>query len=232
MNLKTIKGVKQIWIAIILVLFVAGGALIAYPFLMQNNKLAADIKTSQESKDAASTKLSRMTTFKDTMPAVEKVDNDLSVQFPSAAQTPELIAFVQKAANDSGMDPSAITDLTTTLPKLETAATGTAAGDADPAAAAAPADPAAAAPADPAAAAGAAPPTSGGSLASMGVTIKADGSFGQLQTFVDKLNNGSRNLLISAYTIDKGTADKGGFTLQVTANTYIYKTITKPAPAQ
>lgn len=223
MNLKTVKGVKQIGILIIFVLTVVGGLLIAQPFLMQNTKLAEDIKTSEESKSSAASKLSSMEKAKSNLPGVSKIDKDLSVQFPPAAQTPELISFVQQAAVSSGMSPSAITDLATTLPKLETAATG-----ADPAAAAPAADPAAAAPADPAAAAGAAPPTSGGNLASMGVTIKADGSVDQLQKFVTNLNSGSRNLLISAYTIDKGSAEGGGFTLQVTATTYIYKSIPQP----
>lgn len=229
MNLKTIKGVKQIWIAIILVLTVAGSILIAQPFFMQNSKLAEDIKTSQEAKDSAQTKLTRMSGFKASVGAVEKLDNELSVQFPGAAQTPDLIAFVQKAATDSGLPVSSITDLTTTVPKLETAATGAtgapAGAPADPAAA-----PAASGAADPAAAAGAAPPTTGGNLASMTVTIKAEGSVGQLQEFVSKLTTGSRNLLVSGYSIDKGSPEKGGYTLNIPdAKTFIYKTIPKPA---
>lgn len=230
MNLKTIKGVKQIWIAIILVLTVAGSILIAQPFFMQNSKLAEDIKTSQEAKDAAQTKLTRMSGFKASVGAVEKLDNDLSTQFPGAAQTPELIAFVQKAASDAGLPVSAITDLTTTVPKLEAAAApaGGAPAPAGGAAAtpAAPADPAAAAPAG----GGAAPPTSGGNLASMTVSIKAEGSVSQLQAFVVNLSSGSRNLLISGYSIDKGSSDKGGATLDIPdAKTFIYKTIAKPA---
>lgn len=223
MNLKTVKGVKQIWIAIIFVLVVAGSILIAQPFFMQNTKLAEDIKTSQEAKDSAQTKLTRMSGFKATVGAVEKLDNELSTKFPGAANTPDLIAFVQKAAADSGMPVSSIQDLTTTVPKLETAATG--AAGAAPAAAA----PAAAAPADPAAAAGAAPPTTGGNLASMTVTIKAEGSVEQLQNFVTNLTEGSRNLLISGYNIDKAGSEGGGYTLNIPdAKTFIYKTITQP----
>ena len=226
MNLKTVKGVKQIWIAIIFVLVVAGSILIAQPFFMQNTKLAEDIKTSQEAKDSAQAKLTRMSGFKATVGAVEKLDNDLSTKFPGAANTPDLITFVQQAATASGMPVSSIKDLTTTVPKLETAATGAAgAAPADPAAAA----PAAAAPADPAAAAGAAPPTTGGNLASMTVTIKAEGSVEQLQNFVTNLTEGSRNLLISGYNIDKAGSEGGGYTLNIPdAKTFIYKTIPQP----
>lgn len=221
MNLKTIKGVKQAWIAAILVLLVAGGALVFYPFLNQNAKLADDIKMSEQDKSSAQAKLAKMNKLKDETPKVTEADATLSKILPATASTPELVQFVQDAAAKSGMSSSDITDLTTSIPKLvvaPVAAAQTAGAPASPSAA--PAD----AGAPPAASPPAASPS--GNLAEMTVSISAKGSPDQLQKFVANLNTGSRNLAITGFSISKEGAD--GSSVKVDGTSYIYKTISLP----
>lgn len=216
MNLKTIKGVKQAWIAAILILLIAGGALVFYPFLNQNAKLAADIKISEQDKSTAQSKVAKMTKFKDETPSVQAEDAKLSKLLPATASTPELVTFVQDAATKSGMSSSDITDLTTSIPKLAVAPAAAAPAAPAPAASggatAAPTDASAAAPS--------------GNLAEMTISISAKGTPEQLQQFVANLNSGSRNLAITGFSITQNGSD--GSTVKVDGTSYIYKNIDLP----
>lgn len=220
MDLKTIKGVKRLFITLIALIVVVGAMLVISPLLSQNKKFAQEIATAEDQQNTAKGKLDKLQKQKDDLGKVEKLDDDLSVAFPASANTPGLVAYVSKATVDSGMSIENINSLTTGIPTLVASSV-----------AAPPAGEAAAAPAEAPAAAPAPGATGGASnMAEMTVDISAKGSIGQLGQFVSNLTKGERNLLISGYSISTD-AGSGDSTLSITAKTFIYKEIPRISEA-
>jgi Tfp pilus assembly protein PilO len=226
MDFKTIKGVQKIFIIITFLLLAAGFMLVVQPFFTQNQKFADEISVSKQEQDNVLGNLNKLKGYKDTIPAVEKIDEDTSKQFPSSADTPGLVAFVTGAANKAGLATSSIKTLTTGIPTLEASSAALTGAAPAPAAEGAAAPAAAPAPA-PAAGAAPAPGASGGTsnLAKMDVTMTVTGSVAQLGAFMNNLTApNQRNLLISSYAISTD-GEKGESSLNITATTYIYKDV-------
>lgn len=220
MDLKTIKGVKRLFITLIALIAVVGVMLVVMPLMSQNQKFAEDITSSQSEQAAALEKLNKLKKQKEDIAKVEKMDADLSVAFPGSANTPGLVGYVSKAAVDAGMSVSNITDLSTGIPTLTASSSNEGAVAAAPGAT--PEAPATGAAATP----GAAAPAAGGgsNMAEMTVDISATGSISQLGQFTTNLTKGERNLLISDFAISSDSTT-GESTVKITAKTFIYKSI-------
>lgn len=221
MDLKSRKGVRSLGFVGIGLLLIAGFMLVLQPLFAQNAKFTAEITAAEAEQTSVLEKLELLRYQRDTIEEVEKLDDELSKEFPGTANTPALISTIAEAANDAGMGSNNITNLTAGIPSLVSGTGGTDAAGAAPAPAAEGAAPAAAPTPD--AAAGST------NLAEITLDISVEGDVDEVSEFVNNLRDADRNLTILSFNLasEAGESGNGKTTATVSAKTYIYKSIPK-----
>lgn len=221
MDLKSRKGVRSLGFVGIGLLLIAGFMLVLQPLFAQNAKFTAEITAAEAEQTSVLEKLELLRYQRDTIEEVEKLDDELSKEFPGTANTPALINTIAEAANDAGMGSNNITNLTAGIPSLVSGTGGTDAAGAAPAPAAEGADPAAAPTPD--AAAGST------NLAEITLDISVEGDVDEVSEFVNNLRDADRNLTILSFNLasDSAQGNNSKTTATVSAKTYIYKSIPK-----
>lgn len=214
MDLKTRKGVKSIGIIGFVLILIAGFVLVLQPLFEQNGKFVQQISAAEAEQNSVNQKLEMLRFQKSTIVDVEKLDDELSKQFPGASNTPGLVSMISEAAVKSGLNSKNLTNLTAGIPTITATTSGTDAA-APPTADTAAGTPAAAAP-------GAA---SNSNVAEIAVSINLEGDIESLSNFASQLKNTSRNLTVVSFNISND--EQGKATASVDAKTYIYKSIDK-----
>lgn len=219
MDFSTRKTVKPLGFIALFLIVVLGYFVVISPLMAQSAKYSENYAQATSDKDTASSRLTTLQQQKSTIESVEKYDDELSVKFPGLADTPSLVASINKSATNSSLRASDITSVSTTVPSIVPATGGTAstpdAGGSGEDVAAAPAPNAGSA--------------ESGSLASIVVDITAEGSLDNLSKFTEEMTDNDRNMSITSVNL---TSDGKKSSLSLKATTYIYKTVTKVGEEQ
>lgn len=219
MDLKTPKGVKRLGIVLIALLLIAGIFLVIMPLIKQHADYQEQIDAAQSEENTVALQLSQTQRQTASIGEVVAFDTELSKAFPGAADTPGLIAFVGKAASDSGMKPDSIRELTATIPQVVAPSNPS---DGIPGSVPPPPTGAEAGPAvDPAA------PTpdtvASSNTAEVSVTLTIEASPDQISAFVKNILSSEKNTFILNYTVS--TVENEPSTANMTIKTYIYNPI-------
>lgn len=222
MNLKTLKGVKIIFAAIIILVVFVGSALVAYPLYQQQAKFKVDEKAAVSAEQQASANFSKMKKYSEQVPEVKKINDEASKSFPLPQNISSYMSYYKKLAKDSGLNGEV--NVTTTLPTLVTGSGASTNGTTTPPAATGGTE-------------GATPVPGGestgtGDLASMNVDITVPASPEQAKAFSQKLLNGERSFTIQSMTIGSTTEGTSDNLLSIKGTTYFHRTIVPPVPVE
>lgn len=214
---------------LLVILVVAAYMLVIGPRMGRASDIKDQTATLAQANDAIQTQITALDKQKEALPEARKYEEALETRFPPQIQQRQLFFAVRKAADQAGLPKNAVSEITPTVPQIDSAGVG---GVTLPEPAVDPTDPTAE-PAAPATPAPAAPvPAAAGQVASMGLTLAVTGTQDQLVKFLRALEAMDRSYLIDSVQFGSsgtgvvGNAGGGGaYTLAVSGKMYLL-----PAP--
>ena len=150
-----------------------------------------------------------LTQLKNGLPGERLIAAALAVKFPATADEPSLLRAIVVAAGKAGIAETGIKSLGPAAPIMGVASSGAKL----PSAGAAPAT-------------GAAPAKDAQDLATMAITLNAEGSYTQMIALLRNLEDLSRSFLITQ--VNLSSAEAGKFTIALQGNMYVHRTVADP----
>lgn len=209
MAILTQKTVKLMGIVGVSILAIGGGALLGQPLFNSYNERSAELETIQAEVDRSQDSLNALLAAQSNFEAIDRINQQLVIQFPELALVPELLDTLTAGAVASGISPSNIPSITFGQPTISIPIIAPVAEPVEGEEAAAPIT-----------------EVSTNEFAVMEVGITITGSEAELEQFLSFLNEMDRAFLVSSFSISSG--EDGIKTLALTGKTFIYNTILTP----
>jgi len=212
------RNIKLVGIAGLVIVAIAGGALVAYPLIGQTQRWSDETVQAQEANDVLKDKIVALQATEALTPEVIALNAELAAKFPNLPNGTDLLQDISSAAVQSGMSSENIESVIISAPVLLSGTPGATTDGTTP-----PADPAA--PADGQAEGNSTPDVTASKVASMDIAISVSGTGPQLSAFMVALGETRRTIKIDTVAI-KTTEEKT--TMDIKGTSYLYASIEAP----